>query len=228
MSHLSWYLDHCPRCNEANKGTTHVLQCRHESAVKQRHNEIEDLVLWMHKEKVSPDISYIVPAIILNWSDQQTIHIQPGRNLASQAFRQQSLIGWKNFVEDVWFKNFLIIQDSYFSKQSIQKSASLLLSKVQRRIWHIAWAVWTEKNTFLHQAWHSIHPQDEAHLNKEIACEHRKGLEHLPREYQSVFNIPLQKIVTHGVWIARETIYPAYLPLPSIDSPNTALQFKFI
>ena len=234
------FQDHsnCPRCNEPSEGTSHVLQCKHSSAEEHRTKSVEELMIWMDKSKVDPEISYVTRTIIMSWCEQRPIHTPQGNSTIDQAFRQQSLIGWKNFVEGFWSKKFTEVQTTYFVSHGIPNSAILLLSKVQRRIWHIAWSIWTQRNTYLHEARNSVHPQEEVQLNNEIVYEYRKGLEHLPPEYQPVFNHPLQQILTRniqhrvswlfGIWVARETIYPAYLSLPSINNPNNTLRFKFI
>ena len=230
--------DHCPRCNEEHEGTTHVLQCQHEAAVNLRKKELDDLVEWMDKEKVQPEIIHAVSNIWTNWCDQRHIITSSNCDVIAQALRQQQLIGWKSFLEGFWAKNFRLGQENYLAVNGIQKSALLLLSKVQRRIWHIAWLIWTDRNTYLHEARNSIHPQEETQLNDEIAYEHRKGLASLPTVYQPVFNTTLQQILTRsiqhkvawlfGVWVAREAVYPAYLSLPSIEFPNSTLRFKYV
>ena len=110
----------CPRCNFENEGTLHVLQCTHNSAIAKQQKEIEDLVLWMQKEKVCPDIVYIARTILLWWGNQQQIHPLQGSELAAQAFQQQQIIGWHNFFKGFWSKKFLSCQESYFLQLMFQ------------------------------------------------------------------------------------------------------------
>ena len=234
------YQDHsnCPRCNKPNEGTTHVIQCQHELAVELKEEEVEDLTQWMMKEKVEPQLIYIIRTILLHWGNQKEVPVLQEHNTASQAFRQQQTIGWRNFIEGFWSKKFLQCQEEYFTQIGVPKSATLLLSKTQRRIWLIAWRLWTDRNTHLHDSRHSIHPQQEDHLHDEIAFEYYKGTDELPPEYQPMFKTPLQAILKRsihnkvswifGVWAAREAAQPAYLSFPSIPNPNTTLRFKYI
>ena len=95
-----------------------------------------------------------------------------------------------------------------------------------------------ERNSQLHEVRHSVHPQEEAQLHDEIKFEHDKGIDLLSADYHPVFNTPLHIILKRSlqhkvswlfsVWVARESAYPAYLSLPSIDNPNSTLRFKFI
>ena len=95
-----------------------------------------------------------------------------------------------------------------------------------------------ERNKYLHEVRHSIHPQEEVQLNDEIVYEHLKGLDQLPTEYQPMFHTPIHNILKRniqhkvawlfGVWVAREMAFPAYLSLPSISNPNPTLRFKFV
>ena len=185
----------------------------------------------MDKSKVDPEISYVTRTIIMSWCEQRPIHTPQGNSTIDQAFRQQSLIGWKNFVEGFWSKKFTDVQTTYFVNHGIPNSAILLLSKVQRRIWHIAWSIWTQRNTYLHEARNSVHPQEEVQLNNEIVYEYRKGLEHLPPEYQPVFNHPLQQILTRNIqhrvswllgsgWQERQSILPIF-PCLQLITPTT-------
>ena len=101
--------------------------------------------------------------------------------------------------EGFWSKKFNQCHKQFFLEKGIIKPSTLLLSKVQRRIWKITQGLWIDKNNHLHKVQHSMHPQEEANLIEEITYEYNKGVKSLPEVYQSVFSIPLQTIVKRSI-----------------------------
>ena len=148
------------------------------------------------------------------------------------------MIGWQNFIEGFWSKQFVQCQDMYHTRIKSRKSAILLMVKVQRKIWHIAWTLWTSRNSHLHVTRQSIHPQQEVHLIDEIKYELDKGIEDLPQVYQTRFRHTIEEIDRKslqykvnwlfGIWTARESRNPIYLSLPSLPAPNTTLRLKYV
>ena len=72
------------------------------------------------------------------------------------------------------------------------KSTILLLSKVQQRIWQIAWDIWEHRNKFLHEENKSYHPTETKAINKEIEQEWHRKLDKLPSKYTSLFSGTLE------------------------------------
>ena len=234
------YQDHsnCPRCNSPQEGTTHVLQCKAVEAVSIWNEELESLSQWMAEKHISWDLSNMIINELKRWLGENLTPYHPVSEIAKQAQAEQHMIGWRNFIDGFWSNKFQQCQEIYHNETNCKKSAQLLLMQTQRKIWMIAWRLWTERNTHLHETRKSIHPQDEEHLNDEIAYEHNKGRDSLARGYQSMFNNPLETILSRtltqkiswlfNIWAAREADYPAYLSLPPIDHPSTSLRQRYI
>ena len=117
------------------------------------------------------------------------------------------------------------------------KSPQLLLSKVQRRVWHIAWKIWEHRNKFLHETNHSYHPTEIIAINAEIEQEWNRNLEDIPREHSALFSGMLQAIIrkTHTaklrwlttIWSLREVTNPHYLTTNSqITDPMTRHRYQ--
>ena len=228
----------CPRCNKPEENTRHVLQCMHDEAPQQWEEEIKKLEEFMTDLKISPDINKMITTNLHRWRTGHKPTTNSPDNLLSAALTQQSLIGWHQFIEGFWSKRFLHCQERYQNSIKCKKSATLTLMKVQRRIWMIAWTIWTNRNTYLHKNRQSIHPQEEAQLNEEITYEHTKGQAGLTTSHKAFFNQPIETILAktlpnkinwlYGIWAAREMKNPAYLSERSINNPNPTLRFRYV
>ena len=80
------------------------------------------------------------------------------------------------------------------SNQS-NKSPQLLLSKLQRCIWLIAWKSWEHRNKFLHEENKSYHPEEIKLIKKEIDQEWTTGLDKIPQQYAQLFSGKLEDIL---------------------------------
>ena len=135
--------------------------------------------------------------------------------------RDQQHIGHLQFIEGFWSIKFNQCQKLHFKNINSTQSSQLLLSKVQRRIWKIAWALWEHRNNFLHDRNKSFHPQEIKDVVNEITFEKQKGLDTLSNKFHTLFSKSLQQLLDQlhinklnwlvTVWTARELVNPAYL-----------------
>ena len=105
----------------------------------------------------------------------------------------------KNFIEGYWPQKLIQCQKEYLVRIGSKNPTSLLLPRTQWKIWMIIWQLWTSIDNCLHETWHSIHPQEEEHLNNEISYEYSKGIDNLPPGYQPMFTTPLHVILNHSL-----------------------------
>ena len=63
---------------------------------------------------------------------------------------------------------------------------------MQRKIWHIAWTLWTHRNNVLHSDGKTIHQYETTLLDQEISKEWRRQ-HSLPNQYAHMFNGTLQQ-----------------------------------
>ena len=88
------------------------------------------------------------------------------------------------------------------------------MSKVQRKIWHIAWDMWNHRNSILHNEGKSIHKKELEALNSAIISELRRGKETLPAIHHQLFNCNIKerlrdtfqfkRLWLSSVWSARD------------------------
>ena len=229
----------CPLCNDPLEDTTHVLRCKHKQATKTWEEQFKSFKTWIRKTSIHPDIA---DAIILNLKEWRAQRVPRTLDNApreiNRAILEQSQMGWQNFIEGFWTKSWLDIQNNYFKAMESPRSAILIMSKAQRRIWKIAWQMWLERNSHLHNVKCSVHPQEEINLNREISHEWSLGISALDEQYRNYFNGQLEQLLQKrqtnkinwlfGIWAARETVNGAHLITNTHEFSNAALRNKYL
>ena len=71
------------------------------------------------------------------------------------------------------------------------KSATLWMSRVQRRIWEIAWALWMQRNEWLHEDNKSVHFAEASAIHSEIIKEYGRQ-QWVPPRYEYLFQKTIQ------------------------------------
>lgn len=127
---------------------------------------------------------------------------------------KQRRIGWTSFIEGYWAKEWRLCQDQYLKQIKSQRSSILWMSRVQRRIWIIAWNLWEHRNRHLHNDGKTIHSVELTSLDAEIRTEWDMGLGQLPPKYSYLFNGSIQQRIEdtvkhklmwiNSLWAARD------------------------
>ena len=209
-----------PRCGHDNEHTNHVLQCRESGADLIWKNEMTKLQTWLETHDLHPELVQVIITGLNTWRTGSPNPYIPTTNSIRQAQIKQNRIGWFQFIEGFWTKDFLNVQQNLFTIENITKSSTLLLSKAQRRIWMVAWAMWEQRNLFLHDTNQSFHPQELKAIDTEIQYELGKGLANLAPTYSPLFSINLPSFLETShvnklnwittIWTVRELNNPAY------------------
>ena len=194
---------------------------------------------WIRNTSIQQDIADAFIINLKEWRagrNPRTLDNAPPE--INRAIMEQSQMGWQNFIEGFWSTTWLKIQQNHFRHKESPRSAILLLSKAQRRIWQIAWNMWLSRNSHLHNQKMSIHPQEELYLNQEITYEWNLGIRTLPEHHQHYFKGQLKCLIKQkqttkinwlfGIWAARETINAAHLLLNPHEHSNVALREKYL
>ena len=170
------------------------------------------------------DIQYELGQLIKHhttaWIQQRSSDYTPTNPILQQALREQQEIGWSQFIEGFWTKKLLQSQTQHHHDNKIIKSPKLLISQLQRKVWHIAWRMWEHRNLFLHDTNYSFHPQEIKAIDTDIKSEWERGLDALPQQYVTLFNGTLERKlgIPHRdklkwlatIWALRELQQPNY------------------
>ena len=175
----------------------------------------------MTKNKIHSEITELILDNLNHWRNNTRSSYKPSNSTLLLALHQQRRIGWDSLIEGFWSKAFYICQKEHLELQNNTKSTILLLSKVQRRIWQIAWRLWDHRNKILHDENKSFQPSDIQNINKKIQYEWKKNVDTLHPSYSSLFGRQLHTILTKShvnklnwlitVWSVRELQNPLYL-----------------
>lgn len=122
-------------------------------------------------------------------------------------------------MEEFIYKGWLVHQQSYLLSINSQKSASLWMAILLRKIWEVMWAIWEDRNITLHREGPTIHRHEIQAIDNEIIAEFTAGLRNLPPEhYRYLFrgsikqllndNLSLKQMWLGSVWYARDSYMP--------------------
>ena len=227
----------CPQCGVSQETTSHVLQCKDAAACALWDNEVEKLKDWMVKKKVEPNLANIISKNLHAWKYRLPLSQSlPANNLLRTAIQQQDRIGWKQFMEGFWSIKWKECQQQHFNNINSPTSSLLLLSKVQRRVWRIAWLMWEHRNHHLHDKISSCPVVEQTAINDEVKNEWNLGLSTLLDRYRYLFNgtldVKLQKsyhskrLWLASVWTAQETVDINHLVNNQLQT-DTTIRLRF-
>ena len=215
MMKLWKFQDHskCPRCQQDNEDTSHVLRCQHTTANEKWRECIKELSTWMEENDAHPDLRESIINNLSSWrNDTETQRRQYQEDLINRAEQIQNRIGWKGFIEGFIAKEWRQCQQKHLEKS--RKSPSLWMAKLQNKIWQIAWTMWDHRNKHLHEDNNHIHATSLAALNEQIEQELEIGRSTLPQRYERLFRrqrermerdtIEQKKQWLTSVWAARD------------------------
>ena len=222
----------CPRCNQDNESTQHILQCQGDGVQTLLREEITSLEKWMEEHKCHSELTQLICTRLGDLCRQTCTIYHPSNQLLQKAMNEQRHLGWFQFILGFWSRNFYNCQKEHMASQQSNKSPQLLLTKLQRRIWHIAWKAWEHRNNFLHEDNNSYHPEEIKLIKKEIEQEWGKGLEAIPQQYGQLFQGSMESLLKKKhtaklkwlttVWSLREAQRSDYfLTIPTIADPLT-------
>ena len=212
----------CPRCGRTQETTSHVLQCKQDSACQLWDKEVSNLHNWMIKQKMQPLLAEIITHNISAWKYSTQINqLLPQNQHLCQALLQQDRIGWKQFIEGFWSKSWRKCQQQHFDNIHSPNSSLLLLSKTQRRIWRITWEMWQHRNNHLHGDLAATPAVERTSIDDEVTTEWNLGISTLSAHYRHLFQGSLEEKLQKSyhnkrvwlamVWAARETLDINYL-----------------
>lgn len=105
---------------------------------------------------------------------------------------KQDLIGWQAAFEGCWATEWSFVQEKYFEWQEKRNSGRRWLIAIIRKLWEIAWDLWSQRNQFLHEVeTASLH----SHLIQQIRDEYARGFRGLTN-VRELTGRPLQSLLT--------------------------------
>ena len=103
----------CPRCSKDGETTTHILQCQGEGVQSLWEGEIQKLTEWMETQSLPTEFVKMIRHNLLQYRNPSISAAAPTNVHLHQALLNQNSIGWTNFIEGLWSRQFLIAITQY-------------------------------------------------------------------------------------------------------------------
>ena len=147
----------CPLCTQTNETCDNVLHCQNHHIFRVRDKYLRNLQQQLSQLNTDPNISKCITIEITAWlkSNQQPSTQQPTNhdadtninNTLTSAIQNQRTIGWGNFLRGFISKDWIRIQDEYYSITSFVKNFNIHLwtNKIIEATILIARKLWRER-----------------------------------------------------------------------------------
>jgi hypothetical protein len=147
------YQDHsnCPLCQAPHEKVSHVLHCPDTKAVSFAKQKIQHHIpSTLEEHDTEPALSEAIQKILLHW--RQGLPIRPTDFPISirDLIREQSLLGWDNFVLGRWCPSWRKHQDEYYSSTGSLRTSLRWATAVIHKLLLTAWDLWDYRNGRLH------------------------------------------------------------------------------
>jgi hypothetical protein len=126
----------CPRCGE-HESKIHVYRCQQAEAVALWVNEITNLHSWLTIQDIERSICDTICDSLLEWQGSGAVE---STTLSDST---QSILGWNLLIVGGLVKHRCVEQQKYYSSHGSRKSGLKWATSVIRKIWLIAWEMWS-------------------------------------------------------------------------------------
>jgi hypothetical protein len=144
-----WQEDHCPRCGQT-EDASHILICKGENSQQIWDTSLQLLSVWMASVQTDPDIIDTLIDHLLLWRQGKTTTPE-GQESILHALDIQNDLGWHSILEGWLALEWDIVQQEYYTSIRSRRTGFRWLVLLIRKLWQIAWDLWTHRNTILHK-----------------------------------------------------------------------------
>jgi hypothetical protein len=176
-----WDHSRCPRCQEDNETTTHVLVCSGSGATQEWVDRVTNLGMWLIEVNTHPSVQQCILASLMARSTATSFaaHADPVCHFAAV---EQDAIGWQNFAEGKISQSWGSLQLQHYQEQHSRRTVDKWTSGLVTQLLELTHGMWLHRNGVLHAVDSQGLPlQQAAELEAAIHVEFRKGTEGLAR-----------------------------------------------
>jgi hypothetical protein len=183
MQKICGFWDHsrCPRCQEDNETTTHVLVCNGGGATQEWVDRVTNLGMWLIEVNTHPSVQQCILASLMERSTTTSFatHADPVCHFAAV---EQDEIGWQNFAEGKISRSWGSLQLQHYQEQHSRRTVDKWTSGLVTQLLELTHGMWLHRNGVLHAVDSQGLPlQQSAELEAAIHVEFRKGTGGLAR-----------------------------------------------
>lgn len=210
-----WDHSRCPRCQQVDETTMHVLVCPNDSAGLEWRCRVTDIGLWLLEVDTHPSIRQCILDSLAPRSTN-TLFSTYADQICAVAATEQDEIGWQNFVEGKISKTWGDLQFLYYQEQFSNRSVDRWTSGLVTRLLELTHGMWIHRNNILHAVDAQGLPLQQAReLEADIHAEFRQGTDGLARRDYHFIRRGLDDVMSmsvidkrgwlRGISLARES-----------------------
>ena len=166
---------HCPRCDQDNEDSTHVLQCQHPSARVKWSLATTALCDWMIDERTHPEFREAILQRLNEWRNQEEQIPVQGSRAVREAIQCQDAIGWENFIMGRLAPQLAQFQQHSYTQQHSRRTGQSWASHLINQLWLVMWAMWEQRNEVNTTELTAQGKRERSHLLAQITQEQAKG-----------------------------------------------------
>jgi hypothetical protein len=140
----------CPRCSQ-REDVPHIIKCTHGAANETWDQSMDSLSTWLSSQQTFPSMSQLFITRLTAWRENKETHFPlPGVSFLSQAYHEQSDIGWFNFLQGRISNYWVYIQSAYYEHLDSRRTGHTWAKNLIQHLWTISWNMWQNRNYILH------------------------------------------------------------------------------
>ena len=162
----------CPRCDQINETTLHILTCQDSRAIAQWNASISKLSTWLTKSHTHPFLHDRIIQFLQRWHDTGTASAPASLSpQINQAFHEQADIGGYNFLLGRVSNKFSTIQDAYLKSQQYKTTGNSWTASLIVQLWTISRTMWEHRNAIRHSPDHARQQTTKQALLEEVEAQ---------------------------------------------------------
>jgi hypothetical protein len=153
---------------------------------------MDSLSTWLFKQQTFPIITQLFIARITLWRNHQEVTFpEPDLDFIVTAYREQTNIGWYNFLQGHISNYWVKIQLADYKKLESRRTLHTWAQNLIHHLWDISWNMWKNCDDILH----NVHTKSDNRLSQKLD-------QHLRKE----FSIDIRSLAPiHHYMLVRRT-----------------------
>jgi hypothetical protein len=140
----------CPRCQEPDETTHHVIQCNDARADVCWNLQLQHLTAWIQEQDTLPAISQLILSRLNDWRNNRPFTQHQCTPALQAALDKQDQIGWWNFLLGRVAIDFATLQTQHYQEQGRRRTGRTWLSALIKQLWDVSFTMWEHRNHILH------------------------------------------------------------------------------
>jgi hypothetical protein len=162
---------------------------------------LQALSQWMIDSKTLPQLRIFLLQTLRRWRTGQDPPPLPPHDQFGlhHAIAEQSILGWKNFLDGFISIAWVHVQDQYYKWLSIRRTGRRWVTALLIKLWDVSWTMWDDRNDALHTA---ITPRKVIAIqaaNALIRTLYLDGTDHVLRRDHRIFATQLDTILSRSL-----------------------------